>query len=85
MEATRAQAAVFLSVLPDEVTLIESTMIGLNTVSTGLVEGGWLSRTDRVLMTDQERAGATSGWLHYSKLGLIGSVRIHSYSFQFKP
>jgi selenocysteine lyase/cysteine desulfurase len=74
MQTSRQKAAEFLSVSVDEVALIESTTVALNTVSTGLIEGDWFAATDRVLMTDQEHAGATSGWLHYANLGRIGGI-----------
>ena len=74
MEAVRAKAAAFLNVGLDETALVESTTFALSTVATGLVEGAWLGAADRVLMTDQEHAGATSGWLHYAALGAIAGV-----------
>lgn len=74
MEAVRAQAAAFFGAALPETALVESTTFALNTVSEGISNSGFIGPLDWVLMTDQEHAGATSGWLHLAALRRIAGV-----------
>lgn len=65
----------------DEVALVPSTTIALNSVATGLISSGYLQHGDHVLTTDQEHAGGYVGWMYVKLLTifvlLTGLLLIH--------
>lgn len=64
-EVVRRKAAAFLGCDADEVLLTPSTTVGLNTVGEGLVGSGFVTRGDRVLVTDQEHYGSLNTWKYH--------------------
>lgn len=51
----RGKVADYIGAMLDEVALVPSTTIALNSVATGLVSSGYLKHGDHVLTTDQAR------------------------------
>jgi hypothetical protein len=60
----RVKAATYMGCTTDEMALMPSTTIGLNTVADSLVLSGFLQKYDHILTTDQEHAGGYECWTH---------------------
>ena len=54
-DLVRGKVADYIGAMLDEVALVPSTTIALNSVATGLVSSGYLKHGDHVLTTDQAR------------------------------
>ena len=71
-EAVRAQAAAYIGANSiDDVALVPSTTVGLNSIADGLISSGFFVDGDVVLTTDQEHAGGYVNWLHYANCTAI--------------
>ena len=87
MDAARLAVATYLGASLDELELVQSTTIGLETAVEGLVASGYLKAGQVILTTDQEHAGGLAGYqavlgvppaLHSPLMSATNAISVHA-------